>query len=94
MKLLLPGDVTINCCYIFLLSTCYRQLQKYNNYSFEKLEFKTQRSTEFITPRPLVMPSLCLGSTAQGLKVINFVDPCVLKSNYYILQQSFKLFDC
>ena len=30
------------------------------------------------------MPSLHLGTTAQGLRVINSVDPCVLKSNYYV----------
>ena len=38
---------------------------------------------EFITLGPLVVPSLCLGATAQGLRVINSTDPCVLKSNYY-----------
>ena len=52
--------------------------------SLKKLDFKTQGSTEFITLRPLVVPSLWLGATAQGLQVINSVDPCVLKSNYYI----------
>ena len=36
------------------------------------------------TFRPLVAPSLCLGATAQSLRVINSVNPCVLKSNYYI----------
>ena len=41
-------------------------------------------STEFITLRPLVVSLLCSGSTAQGLWIINSVDPCVLKSNYYI----------
>ena len=30
------------------------------------------------------MPSLCSGATAQGLRVINSVDSCVLKSNYYL----------
>ena len=39
---------------------------------------------EFITLRPLVAPSLRSGATAQGLRVINSVDPCVLESNYYI----------
>ena len=34
--------------------------------------------------RPLVAPSLRSGATAQGLQVINSVDPCVLKSNYYL----------
>ena len=29
-------------------------------------------------------PSLRWGATAQGLRVINSVDPCALKSNYYI----------
>ena len=33
---------------------------------------------------PLIAPSLRLGTTAQGLQVINSVDPCVLKCNYYI----------
>ena len=85
MKLLLPGAVTTNCCYIFSLSTCYRQLQRYNIvYNLKKLDFKTQGSTEFITLRSLVAPSLRSGTTAQGLQVINSVDPCVLKSNYYL----------
>ena len=39
---------------------------------------------EFITLRPLVVPLLRLGAIAQGLRVINSVDPCILKSNYYI----------
>ena len=43
---------------------------------------KTQGSMEFITLRPLVVSSL--GATTQGLLVINSVDPCVLKSNYYV----------
>ena len=30
------------------------------------------------------MVSLSSGSTAQVLRVINFVDPCVLKSNYCV----------
>ena len=30
------------------------------------------------------MPSLCLGTTAQGLQVNNSVDPYVLKYNYYL----------
>ena len=37
---------------------------------------------EFITLRSLVVPSLCSGATAQGLRVINSIDPCVLRSNY------------
>ena len=39
---------------------------------------------KFITLRPLVAPSLRSSATAQGLQVINSVDPCVLKSNYYL----------
>ena len=39
---------------------------------------------ECITLRSLVVPSLRLGATAQGIQVINYVDPCVLKSNYYV----------
>ena len=39
---------------------------------------------EFITLRPLVAPERSEGATAQGLWVINSVDPCVLKSNYYL----------
>ena len=50
-----------------------------------KLGFETQGSMEFITLKPLVAPSLRLGATAQGLRVINSVDPCVLKSNYYVV---------
>ena len=30
------------------------------------------------------MPSLHLSTTTQGLWSINFVDPCVLKSNFYV----------
>ena len=42
-------------------------------------------STEFVALRPLVeMPSLWSDITAQGLQVINSVDTCVVKSNYYI----------
>ena len=34
-------------------------------------------STEFVTLRPLVVvPSLWSDTTAQGLQVINSVDPC------------------
>ena len=50
----------------------------------KKLDFKAQGSTEFIILRPLVAPSLYSGATAQDFQVINSVDPCVLKSNYYI----------
>ena len=39
---------------------------------------------EFMTLRPLVAPKRSEGATAQGYWVINSVDPCVLKSNYYI----------
>ena len=52
--------------------------------SLKKLDFKTRGSTEFITFRPLVVSSLCSGTTAQGLRVTNSVDPCVLRSNYYL----------
>ena len=34
--------------------------------------------------KPLVAPERSEGATAQGLRVINSVDPCVLKSNYYL----------
>ena len=37
-----------------------------------------------MTLRPLVAPSLRSGATAQGLRIINSVDPWVLKSNYYL----------
>ena len=36
------------------------------------------------TIRPLVALSLLWGTTTQDLQVINSVDPCVLKSNYYV----------
>ena len=52
--------------------------------SSKKLDCKTQGSTEFITLRPLVAPLFHLGATAQVLQFINSVDPCVLKSNYYV----------
>ena len=42
-----------------------------------------QGSTEFITLRPLVASSLCLGAT-KGLRVVNSVDIWVSKSNYYV----------
>ena len=53
-------------------------------YSLQKLDFKTQWYTEFLTLRPLVLPLFHLGATAQGLQVIISVDSCVLKSNYYL----------
>ena len=53
-------------------------------YSLIKLDFKTQVSTEVINLKLLVAPSLCLSTTAQDLRIINSVDPCVLKSNYYL----------
>ena len=87
MKLLLPGDfttiiaATFSCC--LLVQAAAKVV-----YSLKKLDFKTQGSTEFITPsRPLVAPSLCLGTTVQGLQVMNSVDPCVMKSNYYVKLQ-------
>ena len=46
--------------------------------TFLWLEKLTQGTTKFITLRPLV------AYHSQGLWVINSVDPCVLKSNYYI----------
>lgn len=39
---------------------------------------------ELITLRPLGTPKRSEGATAQGLRIINSVEPCVLKSNYYI----------
>ena len=53
-------------------------------YSLQKLDFKTQWYTEFLTLRPLVLPLFHLGATAQGLQVIISVDPCVLKTNYFL----------
>ena len=42
-------------------------------------------STEFVALKPLVVvPSLWSDPTAQGLQVINSVDACLVKSNYYI----------
>ena len=49
------------------------------------LDFKSKGAMEFITLRPLVAPLLCSGTTAKGLRVINSIDPCVLKSNYYLV---------
>ena len=43
------------------------------------LDVKTQESTEFITFRPLEASLLC-----SGAQVRNSVDPCVLRSNYYL----------
>ena len=45
----------------------------------KKLDVKTQESTEFITFRPLEASLLC-----SGAQVRNSVDPCVLRSNYYL----------
>ena len=53
--------------------------------SLKKLEFKTQESTEFIILRPLVVSSLHFGATTPSLWVINSVDPCILKSSYYLV---------
>ena len=41
------------------------------------------RLTEFIIRRALPAPLLNSGATAQSLQVINFIDPCVMKFNYY-----------
>ena len=44
---------------------------------------------EFITLRPLVVPLLCSGVIAQGLWVMNSVDPKLLKSNYYLKKYNY-----
>ena len=43
----------------------------------ESIEGRLQNLGDYkiITLRPLVVPSLSLGATAQGLRVINSVDP-------------------
>ena len=50
----------------------------------KNIRLQTQGSTEFITFKPLLAPLLHLSATAQGFWVINSVDPCVLKFNYYL----------
>ena len=54
----------------------------YNNISLVKGHNTEIR--DFLPLRSLVVPSLHLGVTAQGLWLINSVDPYVLKSNYYL----------
>ena len=66
---------------VLLLQTAAKV--QYRIYGLNNLDLLTQGTTEFITLRPLVVPSLRSGAKAQGLQVINSVDPCVLKSNYY-----------
>ena len=78
--MLLLITTTFSRCFL-VTSSCKGTITVYG---LNKLDFKTQGSTKFITLRPLVAPSLRSGAAAQGLRVINSVDPCVLKSNYYI----------
>ena len=78
--ILLLITATFSHCF-FVTSSCKSTIMLYG---LNKLDFKTQGSTEFITLRPLVAPSLGLGTTAQDLQVINSVDHCVLKYNYYV----------
>ena len=67
---------------VYLLETAAK-VQKLVR-SLKKLDFITQASTKSITLRPLVTPSLCWSAIAQGIQAIISVDPCVLKSNYYL----------
>ena len=41
-------------------------------------------STNLEILRPLVVPSQCSGATARAFGFLNSVDPCGLKSNYYV----------
>ena len=50
-------------------------------YSLKKLNFKTQGTTN---PQALSSILNLLMSHSQDLRVINSVDPCVLKSKYYL----------
>ena len=50
--------------------------------SKSQLDFKTQGFTEFITGRPWAVVPEQSKDTTKGLKVINSVDPCVLKSSF------------
>ena len=77
--ILLLITATFLCCFVVTSSS------KGINYSLKSFNFKTQRTAKFITFRPLVVPSLHLGTTADGLGVINSIDPWVLKSNYLVL---------
>ena len=64
---------------------CYKLVDKVNYI----IDFKTQGSTEFITRRPwAVAPEQNEGAT-KGLRVINSVDPFVLKSNFFRLYTSY-----
>ena len=51
------------------------------NITIDRLQ--TQGSTEFITQRPWVVAPEQSEGTTKGLKVINSVDLCVLKSNFF-----------
>ena len=71
---------------LVVISSCKATISRV--YGLNKLDFKTQGTTEFITLRPLVAPERSEGATAQGLRVINSVDPCVLKSNLFKHQKN------
>ena len=46
------------------------------------IDFKTQGSTESIIRRPWAVARGTIKGTIKGLRVINSVDRCVLKSNF------------
>ena len=66
-----------------MMFCCYKQLQRYIA-QLESKKVRLQR-LEFATFRPLVVLSLGLGATLQGLQVINSIDPKLLKCNYYLI---------
>ena len=52
-----------------------------------KLALDNQKSMEFITLGPLVVPLLCAGTAAQGFLIISFIDPCL---DYYLVTPDLK----
>ena len=72
-----------NYHYIVMMLCCNNNCKRCKNMFIQskKVDFKAQETTEIITLRPLVVPSLLSGATANSLQVINSVDPCELKPN-------------
>ena len=69
---------SVKSTYVVMYSV-NKQLPLYNNY----LNFKTEWSMEFMTRRPcVVVPSLHSGAN-NSLRVINCIDPSVLKFNFF-----------
>ena len=85
MKLLLPGAVTTNCYYIFLPSTCHRQLQRYNNQSIVlKVRLQNTWIYRIYNPQALSSTLASLRHYSPGPLGYKFCRSLCSESNYYI----------